>query len=483
VACQRMAPEVVVTPVGSIRYYKKLRFNPASWQQVLAYIKHRGHTPGRAKKTGKDSTDKKTLTKLCKTGDAFYPTLLQRRQADKMYGTYGAGILRHIDGNGRIHGEFGHLPWTMRINSTNPNMTNLADHVRYAADFKRQIEAGPGCVLIEVDFSGIEAVKVGYFSGDPDYIRNAKRSIHGYVQSHILFNDKKIPEPVNLKWSEADIKAHLKEIKNRFVDEYDKAKRCVHGYNYGLTEFGMADYYPEVFPTRSAARKVIEIYVAVCPKLKAWQGRICKAAHEKQFLGGPSPSRGESPTARYHEMMMGFFHPYGYRCEFYGVLNYRKDGKGNWKEYRGEDAKKAISYFPQSDSAGDLCTAELKLFRPDSPDFIGDVYHGRTPLRAPIHDSLLLEVPEGKVDFVKEKVVGVMSSPQEVHPCPEDWGMGPMLQVGVAMEMGKNWAPWHGQEKCKPSCDHRPNPDGMKGVGVEDLAKPWRDEEEEEETA
>lgn len=325
--------------------------------------------------------------------------------------------------------------------------------------------------LIEADFSGIEAVKVGYFSGDPDYIRLAKIGVHGYVQSHVLYNDKKIPEPAQLKWSDADLKGFLKELKEKFDPEYNKSKRVVHGTNYGMTEFGMSDYYPEIFPTRASAKKVQEIYFAVCPKLKPWHGRVCSAAHEKQFLGGVSPSRGESSGARYHEMILGQYHPYGYKCEFYGVISYRKNARGEWVQGRGDEAKKAISYFPQSSSAGRLAEAELELFAPGGPDYIGDVFWGKTPLRAPIHDSLLLEVPDAKVDFVLERLYRVMTKPSRYFPLPVEWGMGEYLTIGVAVEMGKNWAP--ATEK---------NPEGMKKLNPDDLAADvFRDEEEEEE--
>lgn len=143
-ASQRLLPRVVVTPVGSVRYYKRLPFNPDSWQQVLAYIKFRKHKPGTAKKTKKETTDKKTLMRLVKTGDPFYSALLKNRQAAKMLGTYGEGILNKTDEEGRVHGHFGHLPWTMRLSSVNPNLQNLADHVEWAAEFKRCIEAGEG---------------------------------------------------------------------------------------------------------------------------------------------------------------------------------------------------------------------------------------------------------------------------------------------------------------------------------------------------
>lgn len=325
--------------------------------------------------------------------------------------------------------------------------------------------------LLECDFSGVEAVMVGYFSGDPNYIRLAKLGIHGYVQSHVLERDGLIGEAISTAWSDADIKLCIKELKERFDPEYNRSKRCVHGVSYGLTEFGMSDYFPDVFPTRTSARKIMDIFFEVCPKLKPWHSRVCKAAHEKQFLGGPSPSRGESVTAQYHEMILGMYHPYGYRSEFYGVINYRKGGKGEWIESRGEDAKKAISYFPQSGAAGRLAEAELGLFDPELPDYIGDVFFGETPLRAPIHDSLFLEVPDAKVDFTMERVAKVMMRPSKHWPMPVEWGMGEYLTIGVAMEVGKNWAPFHVER----------NPGGMKKVGVEDWAADvYREEEDED---
>lgn len=323
--------------------------------------------------------------------------------------------------------------------------------------------------LVEIDFSGIEAVLVGYFSGDPNYIRLSKLSIHGYLQSHLLKKEGLISEPIGLKWSDDEIRAAVKDFKSRFPLFYDRAKRCVHGYSYGLTEFGMSDYYPDIFPTRKSAGDVIGVLVEVCPKLKNWQGNLCKRAHEKQMLGGPSPGLGETPTSRYWEMVNGFFHPYGYRCEFYGVLNYTKE-KGEWTASRGEDAKKAICYFPQSGGAGRLAEAELELFRPGAVNYIGDLYFGKTPLRAPIHDSLFMEIPDAKVDEAISKTVQVMMKPSQRFPMPKEWGMGDFLEIGVEVEVGKNWAPFS-----------KENPEGMKKVGVESFAQPWRDEEEEPE--
>ena len=108
----------------------------------------------------------------------------------------------------------------------------------------------------------------------------------------------------------------------------------------------------------------------------------------------------------------------------------------------------------------------LRLFNPESSYYIGDTFYGKTPLRSPIHDSLLLEVPRSKVDFILEKVHAAMTHPVIQQPCPEEWGIGEYLTkeqldelermdllnaprevmertkyltIGVEHEMGKNW--------------------------------------------
>jgi hypothetical protein len=86
-----------------------------------------------------------------------------------------------------------------------------------------------------------------------------------------------------------------------------------------------------------------------------------------------------------------------------------------------------------------LAEVELRLFDPDSPSYIGDAYFGRTPLRAPIHDSLLLEVPFRQWDRVYEKVCLEMQRPIVEQPNDPAWGLGPSLQIGIAAKAGADW--------------------------------------------
>ena len=83
----------------------------------------------------------------------------------------------------------------------------------------------------------------------------------------------------------------------------------------------------------------------------------------------------------------------------------------------------------------------LRLFGdPQSPSYIGDVYYGKTPLRAPIHDSLLLEIPLTVWDRVVEIVCMEMQRPVLAQPLPGSWHRpGEYVSIGVAAKAGLNW--------------------------------------------
>jgi hypothetical protein len=87
------------------------------------------------------------------------------------------------------------------------------------------------------------------------------------------------------------------------------------------------------------------------------------------------------------------------------------------------------------------------LFEPDAPSYIGDAYFGRTPLRAPIHDSGLFEIPNRCFERVLERIVGEMT--KAVPELPLDWvsatdkqrlKLGSHLAIGVEAKAGKDWA-------------------------------------------
>jgi len=317
------------------------------------------------------------------------------------------------------------------------------------------ITADCSCRLLEFDFSGIEAVLTGRclwahgFSseGAKQYIRLARLGMHAAVTS------LKVNQPVDLSQPDAQVKPALDAVKKAYPLEYDTSKRTVHAKNFGMSTYGQVEKFPEFFPTLKVAEEFERFYYALAPDLPRWHYALRKQAHDAGFLGGPTLP-GATPAI--------WDHPYGYRHWFWDVLTYqpcneftaRKWLRDPTRAHRivylhgrpfktkpGADHNRVVAFYPQSTAAGRLKDAELRLFLPWSEDYIGDVYFGRTPLCAPIHDSLLLHVPTRAVDRVVEIVARVMQEPSERLPIPVEWGWGSHLSIGVAGKIGKDWSP------------------------------------------
>lgn len=457
-------PDISLEVASVTRWYWQEPFNPDSPPQVLAFIKHRGktdkkHTPGKAKKTKKDSTDRETLEKLEKrTKDPFYRALLDYRAIVKVKGTYVEGTERRLDHEDRVHPEYTFRPSMGRLSAINPNLTNVTadkgakegSSKALAAGFRKCIVASPGCRLLEVDFASIEALKVGERARDPDYIRLASLGVHSGMCTYVL------GRPFDKSWlldKTADLKAMFDEIKfakdEKTKTIYDTTKRFVHGKAYGLTVYGMTQQFPDLFPNLDVARKYERIFNEMAPKVVNWQKQTQERAAKDHYLGGIGD------------------HPYGYKHWFWSVFNFKKITMTQYyraialaekhgvepsvtlinsipfKVAHGEDAKRVLAFYPQSIAAGDLKEVQLALFHPDSPSYIGDAYYGRTPLRGPIHDSLLLEIPDAQWDRVTEKVFMEMQRPMRTQPIPAEWGLGEYMTNGIGAKVGRDWDQMH----------------------------------------
>jgi uracil-DNA glycosylase family 4 len=437
--------DLVVTPVP--RWFWREPFNPDSPKQVLTYIHHRKHKPGRAKKSKSDeSTNRETLERLSRTTqDPFYQTLLDYRAIGKVKGTYVEGTERRLDDDDRLHPVPTFKPSTMRLSYQNPNITNVVadkeEKRNLAAGFRKCIVASPGCRLLEVDFAAIEAVETGWCARDAEYYRLAKLGVHSGLVTHIL------GQPYDPRESDDALRTLFKRMKTEHHDVYDPAKRYIHGRAYGLTVPGMVLQFPHLFPTQKIAEQYARIFEQMAPGVASWQRQTQTRASRQHYLGGAGD------------------HPFGYKHWFWSVYNYKRltttqyyrlvakyqrQGEeppcvsinGQWfKVMLGEDGKRVLAFYPQSIAAGILKEALLRLFADrDHPSYIGAAYFGRTPLRAPVHDSMLLEIPHRVWDRVVEAVCMEMQRPVIEQPLPETWSRpGEYVAIGVAAKAGDDW--------------------------------------------
>lgn len=331
--------------------------------------------------------------------------------------------------DGRVHTTLTHNPSSLRLSSVRPNLQNIPrgnDPRQEAERWVKEIFVTPeGYLFWERDFSGIEAVLVGYFAGSPTYIRAAKLGVHAFLCSHI------VGQPASWAWSDADLSAFFKEIKGKFKVEYDTAKRIVHGSNYMMTPSKMQHEYPETFKTIAAASRLQGTYHELFPEIRAWHRDLCLR------VDGTKRRRGEDGE-RVDPWTLGVCYaenPFGYRHEFYNVIDWEltdAEGEKIWHWSFGEDAKRLVSFLPQSTAAAIIKKSGKTLWH----------QHPRVgqSMRLMIHDSILGEAREEEIEECLTISQQVMESPQEELPLDPAWGLGSNLSIGTEAKVGRSWA-------------------------------------------
>ena len=116
---------------------------------------------------------------------------------------------------------------------------NLAGIVR------NLIVARPGCIFLARDYSGIEAVLVGYFALSPRYIRLAKIDVHSYYTAYALHElDGRVSanDLPDVNWPNDRLIPHLAALKKEFKHERNSLyKHLVHGANFMQGAKGAAE--------------------------------------------------------------------------------------------------------------------------------------------------------------------------------------------------------------------------------------------------
>jgi hypothetical protein len=411
--------KLVRLPAKVDRWFVKGRFNPNSPVQIRNLMAAYGETarPGKHSKTQQPSTNRDVMKRLAKTHQVF-ADIQAYKDVKKMDSTYATGLVAHCDKEARIHASFTHRPYTMRLACQNPNLQNIPDDEdddSMARRFRRCIVAGPECTLVSADFAGIEAVQTGWYAGDRDYYRLARLGVHSYLVA------SRLGLSVDLQSDDETLSRLLGDIKREHHDKkiYKQLKRVVHRTNYGSGPYGMHMDDPELFGSIQEAEDLQAFYYTLCPKLAQWHAQVRTLAHAQGFLGGND-------------------HPYRFKAWFWDVMHF---DQGKDRMVRGSDWNKVIAYYPQSSSAGNLFDACLRLMDKDEVNYyVGDVYFGKTPIRALIHDEILFEVPKKELDeFLKRARLG-MEYPVLRQPLNKTWGMGEFMTHKVEMKIGPNWA-------------------------------------------
>jgi uracil-DNA glycosylase family 4 len=401
-----------------------------STKQLLSYQAVKKHKPIFDRKEKKITFNEDAINRLARKykSDELYPLILSQRGPAKLLGTYigrteGGRIVggMPVGIDGRVHTLFTHNPSTLRSASQNPNLQNLPRPSKtnplpgYIRGF---FKASPGHILYARDYSGIEAVLVGYFAGLPDYVRLAKMDVHSYYTAYaihqldpgrMLANDLPI-----LSWEDDKLAKRLKEIKSAFSAERNNLyKHLVHGNNFMQgVEGSQRKIYLETGeePEYALVKKVMDVYFGLFPGIRKWHTNLLLQASDQGYLRNP----------------------FGYVHRFNKVFDWKKEPWG-WEKVNGPQANEVIAFLPQSTAAGIIKEAMLRLYF-DYYDAVGEF------LRLLVHDELFFEVPEKQLDAVDTIVKLEMERPVPELALPAEWGMGACLGILTEEKKGYRWS-------------------------------------------
>lgn len=321
-----------------------------------------------------------------------------------------------------------------------PNLTNIprpggADDIETWV--KDCFVCEPGSLFWARDFSGIEAVLVGYFAGSPSYIRLAKRDVHSFYTAYALnaldgrVSANDLPE---LSWSDDRLFSRLSEIKKEFKhDRNSLYKHLVHGANYLQSPRGARDKIfqdTDTYHDLKLVSRVMGIYFELFPEIRAWHRDLCAR------VDGTKRRRSEAGE-KVDPFSLGVCYaqnPFGYVHRFYNVLDWEKVGS-DWISSYGEDAKRLVSFLPQSTAAAIIKRAAKKLWY--SYPWIGET------VRLLIHDEILGESKEGLIDQCLRVSQEVMEEEIEELPLDPTWRMGSYLSILTEAKVGPVWSTMH----------------------------------------
>jgi hypothetical protein len=340
-----------------------------------------------------------------------------------------------VGSDGRIHTTFGHNPSSLRLCSFDPNLQNIPRGGSGADNYVKEIFVAPrDCSFWERDFSGIEARLVGWFAGSKDYVRITGLDVHSFYTAYALnaldgrVSGNDLPD---IGWSDDKLKAHLKDIKKEFGYERNSLyKHLVHGANYLQSADGAQKH---IFKLTGRAfdikiiRRVMGVYFELFPEISKWHRDLCER------VDGTKQRDAGDVDDELNPWSLGVCYarnPFGYVHHFYNVLDWdRIDGK--WYSTFGEDAKRLVSFLPQSTAAAIIKQAAKKLYY-EYP-WVGET------LRLLIHDSILGECKDADIQKCLDVSREVMEQPIPELPLDPLWGMGESLVIGTEAKTGRSW--------------------------------------------
>ncbi|MBC7778471.1 MAG: DNA polymerase I [Proteobacteria bacterium] len=325
--------------------------------------------------SGTPSTDEDVLTELA----LDYPLpklLLEHRSLSKLKSTYTDKLPKMINPRtGRVHTNYAQgVAVTGRLSSTEPNLQNIPVRTPEGRRIREAFIAAPGHMIVSADYSQIELRIMAHLSDDRGLLDAfaAGEDIHRATAAEIFGT---LPDAVT-------------------SEQRRYAKVINFGLIYGMSAFGLA---ANLGIERAAAQLYIERYFTRYPGVADYMRRTRASAYDT-----------------------------GYVETVFGRRLYLPEIRSS-NQQRRQGAERAAINAPMQGTAADLI--KLAMIAVDARLREASM---RTRLIMQVHDELVLEVPEGELVDVRERLPDLMCRVAS-------------LSVPLAVEMGSgpNWERAH----------------------------------------
>lgn len=338
-----------------------------------------GIKPIKKTKTG-FSTDAEVLDKLVLDPDITTPIptlILEYRQLTKLVSTYLKALAEDINPDTkRIHASFHQTgASTGRLSSSDPNLQNIPIRTEIGREIRKAFVAPDKHQLITADYSQIELRILAHLSEDPALIAafEAGEDIHQAVAAQI--NDVPLDEVTK--------------------EQRSGAKMVNFGIVYGVTPWGLAR---RLKVSNAEATQIIDDYKA-------------KFANITSFL----------------EECVAFAKKHGYVETMMGRRRPIHEIDARNPQRRALAERVAINSVVQGSAADLIKIAMIDLHRDITTAKPGSALDG-TKMILQIHDELVFEVPDQRVDAVMPIVITRMESAMDLK-----------VPLKVDAQVSKDW--------------------------------------------
>jgi len=319
-------------------------------------------------KTG-PSTDADVLEELAAMGHEVPRLMMEYRELEKLRSTYVDALPQLVNPRtGRIHTSFNQtVAATGRLSSSDPNLQNIPIRTDIGREVRRGFVADPGCVFLAVDYSQIELRVMAHFSRDEAFVTAFTKGIDVHKQTASVIFDVPVDEVT------AGMRGQAKTVNFATL--------------YGQGPFSLAR---QLGISRDEARAFIDTYFERFQGVRDFLDTQVEKAKEQGYV----------------ETLMG-------RRRYVSEL---KSGSWNIRQF----GERVAQNTPIQGTAADL----MKKAMIDVQAELDEIGAGALMLLQ-VHDELLLEVPEGEVDRVREIVIAKMEGAVQLDvPLVADWGVG-----------------------------------------------------------